>query len=87
MAQLPNENIDQAWSATMSEFSSVRTLIPINKAQLRALLVLIDQELEGAETSIIQAIPAGPGKTWLVANPALGRGLMLDVLRKRKEVL
>ena len=87
MAQLPNENIDQVWSATMSEFSSVRTLIPINKAQLRALLVLIDQELEGAETSIIQAIPAGPSKTWLVANPALGRGLMLDVLRKRKEVL
>lgn len=87
MAQLSGENIDQVWSSIMSEFSSLHTLIPINKHQLRALLVLIDQELEGAEVDIIQAIPAGPGRTWLVANPALGRGLMLDILRKRKEVL
>jgi len=71
----------------MSEFSSVRTLIPINKDQLRALLALIDEELEGAEISIIQALPAGDGKSWLTANPAIGRGLMLDVLGKRKEVL
>lgn len=87
MAQLLSENIDQVWAATMSEFSSLRTLIPISKSQLRALLVLIDQELEDAEASIVQAIPAGPGKTWLIANPALGRQFMLDVLRKRKEVL
>lgn len=87
MAQLPSDNIDQVWKGGMSEFSSLRTLIPINKNQLRALLVLIDQELEGAEISIIQSLPAGDGKTWLVANPALGRGLMLDVLHKRKEVL
>lgn len=87
MAQLPGENIDQVWSFTMSAFSSLRMLIPISKAQLRALLILIDQELEAAEVSIVQALPAGDGKIWLIANPALGRGLMLDILRKRKEVL
>lgn len=87
MAQLLDESIDQVWSSTMSEFSSLYTVIPINKHQLRALLVLIDDELEDAEVDIIQAIPAGLGRTWLIANPALGRGLMLDVLHKRKEVL
>ena len=87
MAQLPSDNIDQTWSEIMSEFSSLRTLIPINKNQLRALLVLIDQELEGAEIDIVQALPAGDGRMWLIANPALGRGLMLNILQKRKEVL
>lgn len=87
MARLPSESMDQVWSSIMSEFSSVRTIIPITKAQLRALLVLIDRELEGAEINIIQALPAGTGKTWLVTNQSLGRGIMLDVLRKRKEVL
>jgi len=87
VAQLPSENIDQVWSAIMSEFSSLRTVIPISKAQLRTLVMLIDQELEGAEVDIVQAIPAGDARTWLVANPALGRRLMLDILTKRREVL
>ena len=87
MAQLPSESIDQTCSGIMSEFSSLWTLIPISSVQLRALLVLIDQELDGAETDIIQALPAGTGKTWLVANQSLARGIMLDVLHKRKEVL
>lgn len=87
MAQLPSDSIDQVWSTTMSELSSLRTVIPISKDQLRALLVLIDQELESAEVDIIQALPASDGKTWLVANPASGRRLMLDILQKRKEVL
>lgn len=87
MPQLPAQNIDQVWTSTMSQFSSLRTLIPVNKNQLRALVVIIDQELESAEIDIIQALPAGDGKTWLVANPGLGRRLMIDVLTKRQEVL
>ena len=87
MAQLPSENVDQVWQSVMSEFSSLRAVIPIDKHQLKALLELIDEELESAEVSIIQALPAGDGKDWLIANPAIGRGLMLDVLGKRKEVL
>ncbi|GAI34537.1 unnamed protein product, partial [marine sediment metagenome] len=66
MAQLPSENIDQVWSSVMSDLSAVRTLVPINKTQLNALLTLIDEQLETAETSIIQALPASDGKTWLI---------------------
>ncbi len=87
MAQLPSQNLDQVWQSTMSEFSSVRTTIPIDKNQLRALLELMDEELETAEVSIIQALPSGDGKAWLITNPALGRQLMLDILLERKEVL
>ena len=87
MASLPSENIDQVWSATMSEFSSLRTVIPINKHQLRVLLVLIDEELDSAEVNIIQALPAGAGRTWLIANTGIGRMLMERILTKRQEVL
>ncbi len=87
MTHLPSENLDQVWQSTMSEFSSMRTVIPVNKNQLRALLELMDKELETAEMSIIQALPSGDGKAWLITNPALGRQLMLDILLKRKEVL
>jgi hypothetical protein len=87
MAQLPGENIDQVWTATTSELSSLRTLIPISQPQLRTLLMLIDQQLEGAEVDIIQALPAGDGRTWLVDHPGLGRRLMIDILTKRREVL
>lgn len=87
MAQLPSENIDQVWSSIMSELSALHTIIPLSDLQLKQLLVLIDQELEDAEVSIVQALPAGDGKTWLIAHPAIGRSLMLNVLQKRKEVL
>lgn len=87
MAQLPSENIDQVWTSVMSDFSAVRTLVPINKNQLNALLGLIDEQLETAETSIIQALPPGDGKAWLVANQGIGRELMSRILDKRQEVL
>lgn len=84
---LPSESIDRVWSTAMSVFSSFRRLIPINKHQLRGLFQLMDQELESAEVSIIQALPAGTGKAWLIANPALGRELMARILDERQEVL
>lgn len=87
MATLSSVNIDAVWRNVMSEFSAVRELIPVTSEQLRQLIVLIDVETETAETSIISALPAGTGKDWLVANPAIGRGIMLDVMHKRKEVL
>ena len=87
MARLLDGSLDEVWAEIMRTFSSVRSLIPINKTQLRALLGLIDGELEGAETSIVQALPEGDGKSWLVANPSIGRSLMVAVLEKRKEVL
>ena len=87
MAQLPSEDLNQVWVSVMNNLSSVRTAIPINKNQLRLLLVLIDQELETAETNIIQALPASEGKSWLIANAGIGRMLMEYILAKRREVL
>lgn len=87
MATIPSESIDAVWKRTMSELSSVREPIPITKNQFRQLLVLIDAELETAEGEIVSALPSGSGKTWLANNQTLGRGIMLSVLRERKEVL
>ena len=87
MARLLDGSLDEVWAEIMRTFSSVRSLIPISKTQLRALLGLIDEELEGAETSIVQALPAGVGKSWLIANPSIGRSLMMEVLEKRKEIM
>lgn len=87
MAQLPTENMDQVWQSTMEEFSSLRELIPVNKNQFRTLLELMDVEIEGAEIDIVQALPAGAGKTWLINNQAIGRTLMIRIMQKRREVL
>lgn len=87
MATLTSVNIDAVWRNVMSEFSSLWEFIPISSAQLRQLIVLIDAETETAEASIISALPPGDGKDWLVGNQAIGRGIMLDVMSKRKEVL
>jgi hypothetical protein len=87
MANLPENDLTEVWEGVMGEFSAFHELIPINKNQLRTLLVLMDDELEAAEVSIIQALPAGPGKTWLVDHPSIGRDLMARIERKRQEVL
>lgn len=87
MEALPTSDLDQLWAQLMSEFSGVRQEVPITKAQLRALLGLIDGELETAEISIVQALPGGPAKTWLLNHQPVGRLLIERVERKRKEVL
>lgn len=87
MARLPSGSVDEVYSNLTSEFSSVWTLIPITKDELRSLLVLIDGQLEDAEVSIVQSLPVGVGKTWLIDNQALGREIMIRILEKRKEVL
>lgn len=87
MATLTDTNIDAIHAELMREFSAVREVVPITKAQLRALIVLMDGELATAETSIVQATPAGAGKTWLVANAPLARTILIRTLEKRREVL
>ena len=87
MATLPSGDVDALWHQLMSDFSSIWTVVPINKNQFRQLLVLIDGELETAETSIVGALPSGAGKSWLVSNQPIGRHLIERTERKRKEVL
>jgi hypothetical protein len=87
MATLPSTDIDAVHADIMREFSNVRTGCPISKTDLRALIVLMDSQLATAETSIISAIPAGAGKTWLLANVPIARTVLIRTEQKRKDVL
>ena len=62
MANLPSDDLDEVWKLIMSRYSGSHEEIPINKHQLRALLTIMDDELEAAEIAIIQALPDGAGK-------------------------
>ncbi len=71
----------------MEKWSSSRTPTPVTKAELRSLINLLDSQLDTAEGTALAAIPAGAGKTWLVANQGLARELMASIEKKRAEVL
>ena len=87
MATLSSTDIDEVWEQLMSEFSSLRTLVPINKNQFRTGLVQIDLELEDSEITIFQNITDSDVRTWLQNNQPLGRLCIERIERKRKEVL
>jgi hypothetical protein len=87
MPTLPDEHRAAIRSAIARKYSAFWTEIPISKDQFRALVNFIDTRLDAEETAIFQALPAGAGKDWLLANPAIGREIMTEVERKRMEVL
>ena len=87
MATLPSGDIDVVWQELMSEFSSVFRLIPTNKNAFRTFIENVDGILEGSETDIVQSVPAGPVRDWLIANPEVGRSMVIRVEEKRREVL
>ena len=87
MPTLSSGDIDDIHAQVMRRWSSVHLESPITKAQVRSLVVLIDSGLDAAEVSIVGGLPAGPGKTWLLANTVVGRDLMEVTERRRKEVL
>jgi len=85
MATLSDSNIDDLHLEIMRQLSEDRDEIPVSKSLLRALLVGIDAELEAAEVSIVQALPSGAAKTWLVGNQSAGREIIKRVVSARKE--
>ena len=87
MAALPSGDMDVVWQSLMEEFSSVRRVIPVNKSAFRAFLENVDGVLEGSEVDIVQSVPAGPARDWLIANPEVGRSMVIRVMEKRREVL
>ena len=87
MATLSSEDIDAIHADIMRRWSRAFTGMPPSKEGVRALIVSIDGGLNTAETSIFQGLPAGAGKTWLLANQSLGRFAIELTERKRKDVL
>lgn len=87
MATLPSGEMDVVWQLLMEEFSSVWREIPVSKGAFRTFLENVDGVLEGAEVDIVQTVPAGPIRDWLIANPIIGRSMVVRVMEKRREVL
>lgn len=87
MVVLPPQELDAVWASLMRGLSKKREAIPINKNQLKQLLGLIDSGLSDAEVDIVQAIPVGPAKSWLVSDQDIGRWIMVQVMLHRLEAL
>jgi len=87
MATLPSGDMDDVWQELMSEFSSIWRVIPVNKNAFRSFLEGVDGIIEGSETDIVQSVPAGPVRDWLIANSEVGRSMAIRVMEKRREVL
>lgn len=87
MATLPSGDIDAVWKTLMEEFSEVRRQIPVNKNQFRSFIENVDGILEQSELDIVQSVPAGPIRDWLIANQVIGRSMIIEVEEKRREVL
>lgn len=71
----------------MLDLSRTNTGIPIEADEFRTLVNFFDNQLEDAEATIFAALPAGDGKTWMLANLGLGRELLARIERRRREVL
>ena len=87
MATLPSGEMDVVWRELMSEFSSVWKEIPVSKNAFRTFLVGVDNIVEQSEIDIVQSVPAGPIRDWLIAHPEIGRSMVIRVMEKRMEVL
>lgn len=87
MATLSTADADAIWALLMSEYSSINREIPVSKQEFRTFIDIVDAVLEQAEIDIVQAIPAGPRRNWLINNPVVGRSIVVRVEQKRRDVL
>jgi hypothetical protein len=87
MTALSSGDIDTIWIEMMKDYSRTRQSLPVTNDKIRAFFVDVDATLEQAEIDVVQGLPAGDIKTWLLANPEVGRTIMIAVEKKRREVL
>lgn len=87
MAKLTTQQRREISADIQRRLSESRTPIPLNKANLASLIGLIDDQQEAAEAAIIQTVPAGPARQWLINNANLSRRFIEVVEAKRREVL
>ena len=89
MALLPTSAMDESATRVMQMLSSAHAELPndIVKADVRAMLQIIDSHLSQAESASVVAVPAGSKKTWVEANMAYWRQGLEVIAQKRREVL
>lgn len=80
---LTNEDRRKLWGEFMSDASSKREILDLNKYDLRDALDATDQWIEDNQVSYNQAIPQ-PARSNLTATQKAN--LLLYVVRKRMEV-
>ena len=86
MAELTSQAKNELASAIALELSSVREQIPIRKAVLRDMITVFDQKLRDAEMDILANVATGVA-AWLTSHQAIARQVMIEVQKKRKEIL
>lgn len=87
MPVLSQEQHDEVGTTFMRAMSRDHVLLPVTKPEeLRALIDVFDSHADACEQAILDALPAG-ARAWLVANQAIARQLLEDVVAKRKDVL
>lgn len=87
MATLPSGDVDAVWIEFMKDYSRQKKALPVTSDKIRSFILGIDAELEQAESSLVQSLPAGDTKDWVLANSEVGRDLLTRVAGKRREVL
>lgn len=87
MAALPDNDRAAVRGILADRYSAVHTVIPLSTADLRALVNFVDTRMDAEESAMVAALPTGDGKDWLLANPSIGRDIIVEVERKRAEVL
>ena len=84
---MTQEDRDAVWAAIMQRFSEQLEQIPLLKPKLRELIGLIDDGLGAAEVDILASVPADTGHQWLIDHQSVARRLIVEVAKKRQEVL
>jgi uncharacterized protein (DUF2236 family) len=87
MATLTEQQKDEVFEDAMRRYSHLRREVPFSKAQFRAFFDIVDPEMEAAEIAVVQAVPVGDMRQWLIDNDDIGRDLMMLIEEKRREVL
>jgi hypothetical protein len=87
MATLPSEERFAVWAEAMALLSRHNIEAPVTKPELRWLVNYLDDNLETFEADVVDGIPAGDGKDWLVSNPSIARRLIVMIAERRREVL
>ena len=87
MANLPTEEMDDVWRDVMEAFSTLYLPIPVSKQAFRGFLEGIDGILDDAELEIVQLVPVGPLRDWLIDNAEIGRRIVEYIMKRRREVL
>ena len=87
MARLSTTDQEACAADIMSGWSRNRTVTPMTRDEITALVADYDAALSVMETDVINGLDPSDSKTWLDNNPTRGREIAQCVINMRREVL